>query len=128
MTKDAAGRPRWICDAPVSTLSGVAELQSLVDTIQADAIYITVLSEGEGPLVPELIEAFERMGIDIVVPHDSRAPFVAIGGRFLADYPPIADVAEKGTAALRFGQFPDPRNITLAVDRITLTSVGVSSP
>jgi hypothetical protein len=126
MTKDHAGKPRWLCDAPVSTLEEIAELHSLLGTISAETIYVAAISEGEAPLQPELVEAFDRVGIDITVPHDSRAPFVAIGGKLVAGHSLTADVAEKGAASLKFGRFPDPRAITLALDRITLTSVSTA--
>ncbi|MBN2209051.1 MAG: glycosyltransferase family 39 protein [Candidatus Coatesbacteria bacterium] len=127
MIKDAACKPRWLCDAPVSTLEEIAQLRSLLGTISADTVYVAAISEGEAPLQPELVEAFEEVGIDITVPHESRAPFVAIGGKLAAGHALIADVAEKGTASLRFGHFPDPRAITLALDRITLTSVSTAN-
>ncbi len=127
ITKDAAGRPRWLCDAPVARLAEIAELQSLLATIPADTLYVAAIDEGEAPLQPELVEAFNCIGIDISVPHDSRAPFVAIGGRSMADYPQIANIADKGAASLRFGQFPDSRAIALAVESITITSVSTST-
>ena len=127
LRKDPAGKPQWVCDAPVSTLEQIGRLEGVLAKLPFKTIYVAALGEHESPLHPDLVEAFGRIGIDITVPYQSRTPFVAIGGKFMAGHAQIADVVERGTAALRFGQSPDPRDLCLAVDRISLTTLSASS-
>ena len=123
LRKDTAGRPQWVSDAPVSGLEQISRLEGVLAKLPFKTIYVVALGEHETPLQPELVEAFGHIGIDITLPYQSRAPFVAIGGKFMRGQAAIAEVAERGTASLRFGQFADPRDLCLAVDRIALTAL-----
>ncbi|MCD6326603.1 hypothetical protein J7M28_03475 [bacterium] len=101
----------------------VRKIEAALAPIQDDMLFLVTLGEDEAPLLGELVAAFDAVGIDITIPHKFRVPFVAFGGKFLAKKPAIKRTVERGVATLRFGRFPDPRELSFAVDRITLERV-----